>query len=294
MQAKNTAQGQVIKGYGGVYYVDIGDRVVECNSRGRLKLLGDIYIGDYVDVELFKNGKGAIASIHERINNLVRPYVSNIDAIIICIAPVPAPDYLLVDKLLIGCIKENIEAIICINKIDMVDADFLAYVHRNYSDVASIVEVSATTGQGMDELGKAIYGKFVAFSGQSAVGKSSIINTLLDKHLEVGELSKKTLRGKHTTRYIEIFKVGGNTRIADTCGFSVLELPLIEPCELSEYFIDFEDTSKRCRFKGCSHINEPDCAVKVAVENGFISQERYDRYVKLYKDLEERWRNRYE
>ena len=291
---KHITTGQVIKGYGGIFYVDIGDRVIEANSRGRLKLIGDIYIGDYVDVELFKNGKGAIVNIHERINNLVRPYVSNIDAIIICIAPVPEPDYLLVDKLLIGCIKENIEPIICVNKADIADDEFLQYVHRNYDEVSTIIEVSASTHVGLETLKDAIRGKFVAFSGQSAVGKSSIINALLDMHLEVGELSRKTMRGKHTTRYIEIFKVGDDTRIADTCGFSVLELPLIEPFELSEYFIDFEEVAKGCRFKGCSHINEPDCAIKAGVESGDISRERYDRYVKLYKDLEERWKKRYE
>lgn len=290
----NTAKGQVVKGYGGIYYVDMGDKVVECNGRGRIKLTGEIYVGDYVEVEMFKNGKGAISSILPRVNNLVRPYVANIDSIIICIAPIPKPDYLLVDKLLIGCVKDGIEPIICINKADIADGEFFEEVEKNYNTLATIVKVSAATGEGIDSLCKLIGGKFVAFSGQSAVGKSSIINAITDADIKVGELSKKTQRGKHTTRYIEIFKLGNDTRIADTCGFSVLELPLMRPDELSEYFLDFVEVSERCRFKGCNHISEPDCAVKRAVESGELSEERYNRYVKLYNDLEERWRKRYE
>lgn len=290
----NTAKGQVLKGYGGIYYVDVGDRVVECNGRGRIKLTGEIYVGDYVEVETFKNGKGAISSILPRVNNLVRPYVANIDSIIICISPIPKPDYLLVDKLLIGCVKDGIEPIICINKADIANDEFFEEVEKNYKTLATIVRVSATTGEGIDSLCKLISGKFVAFSGQSAVGKSSIINAITDADIKVGELSKKTQRGKHTTRYIEIFKLGNDTRIADTCGFSVLELPLMRPDELSEYFLDFVEVSVRCRFKGCNHISEPDCAVKRAVESGELSEERYNRYVKLYNDLEERWRKRYE
>lgn len=288
------AKGQVVKGYGGIYYVDVGGKIVECNGRGRIKLTGEIYVGDYVEVELFKNGKGAVSSILPRVNNLIRPYVANIDAIIICIAPIPKPDYLLVDKLLIGCVKDGIEPIICVNKCDIADAWFLEEVDRNYSTLANIVKVSATENRGIDTLGKLIEGKFVAFSGQSAVGKSSVINALADADIKIGELSRKTQRGKHTTRYIEIFKLENGTRIADTCGFSVLELPLMRPDELSEYFLDFTDASTRCRFKGCNHINEPDCEVRRAVESGTLSEERYVRYVKLYNDLEERWRKRYE
>lgn len=287
-------KGQVMKGYGGIFYVDTGERVVECNGRGRIKLNGEIYTGDYVDIEVFKNGKGVINSIYPRSNNLVRPYVSNIDTIIICIAPQPKPDYLLVDKLLIGCIKENIEGIICVNKADISDDNFRREVTDNYEGLADIVFVSASDGTGLNELRGKIKGKFVAFSGQSAVGKSSIINALEDMNLEVGELSRKTQRGKHTTRYIEIFRLEDGTKIADTCGFSVLELPLMRPDELSEYFLDFVEVSTKCRFKGCNHIEEPECAVKEAVRNGQLSTDRYDRYVKLYKDLEERWRKRYE
>lgn len=287
--------GQIIKGVGGLYSVKTDDgKVIECNGRGKLRrTLGDIYIGDIVRVELYNNGKGIIEEVFDRKNCLIRPNISNLDSIVICIAPLPKPDFTLVDKLLINCLSENIEPVICINKSDIADAEFINFVHSNYNGLADIIEVSAYDGNGIEELLKLLSGKYVCFSGQSAVGKSSIINKFFgDQRLAVGELSEKTERGKHCTRHIEIFEYG-DVRIADTCGFSSLELPCLEPSTLSTYFSDFDRFAGLCKFRGCNHIKEPGCAVLNAVNEGAIDKARYDRYVKLFNECEKQWRNRF-
>lgn len=286
--------GQVIKGIGGIYTVKTDDgAIVECNARGKLKRFGDIYIGDYVKLSLFNNGSGAIEEILPRRNILVRPYISNIDAIVICIAPLPKPDFMLVDKLLINCLAENIEPIICVNKVDIADSEFLEFVHKNYDGLAEIVEVSAETGDNFNELLSLVKHKYVCFSGQSAVGKSSIINRIFgEERLAVGEMSRKTDRGKHCTRHIEIFEYG-DVRIADTCGFSSLTLSPIPPDELSTYFSDFDEYASKCRFRGCNHIGEPSCAVIKAVNDGELDKARYERYLNLYKACEKQWNNRF-
>lgn len=287
--------GQVIKGIGGLYSVKTnGGEVIECNGRGKLRrTLGDIYIGDIVRIELYNNGNGVIEEVFPRKNCLIRPNISNLDSIVICIAPLPKPDFTLVDKLLINCLSEGIEPILCINKSDIADSGFIQCVHSNYDGLAEIVEVSTYDGSGIDKLLSLLSDKYVCFSGQSAVGKSSIINKFFgDERLAVGELSTKSERGKHCTRHIEIFEYG-DIRIADTCGFSSLELPCIEPSTLSTYFSDFDEYADKCKFRGCNHIKEPGCAVVNAVQNGNIDNARYDRYIKLYNECDKQWRNRY-
>ena len=265
-----------------------------CTGRGKLRMLGDIFIGDYVEISVYKAGKGAIELVFPRKNKLTRPYVTNIDAIVICIAPVPKPDFLLVDKLLINCIKQDIKPIICVNKTDIMDEAFRTNVDNSYLDIADIAYVSSVTGDGIDQLVDMLENTFVSLAGQSAVGKSSIVNAIVGRQmLEVGELSRKVERGKHTTRTVEIFDIGHSIRLADTCGFSVLELVDFDPSELSGYFTDFDDFRSGCKFRGCCHYNEPDCGVKHAVESGQLSADRYDRYITLYKNLLEKWGKRY-
>lgn len=292
---KEVIKGQIIKAVSGVFDVLTDDGVVSCTGRGRLRTLGDIFVGDYVEITLYKAGKGAIEKILPRKNKLTRPYVTNIDAIVICIAPLPKPDFFLVDKLLINCLKQEITPIICVNKIDLMNDDFRDQIEQNYNDLADIVYVSSLTGEGIDDLVQMLNGKYVSMAGQSAVGKSSIINSIVGrKMLETGELSRKIERGRHTTRAVEIYDIGHGIRLADTCGFSVLELTDFDPVELAGYYTDFDDFRDECKFRGCKHINEPDCGVKKAVEEGKLSKERYERYLALYKDLDEKWRTRYE
>lgn len=295
MKDKTIRLGQVIKGVGGNYNVLSSGEVIVCNGRGKLRLDGDIFIGDYVEFCQFANGKGAIEKILPRKNKITRPYITNIDMIVICIAPSPRPDFYLVDKLLINCIKQNITPVLCVNKTDLMDSDFKKNVEISYHNLCDICYVNAMSGQGIDKLIELMSDNYVSMAGQSAVGKSSIINAIVGHQmLQTGELSRKVERGKHTTRNVEIFDIGHGIRLADTCGFSVLEIENINPDELSTYFTDFDDFAANCKYNGCNHIKEPDCAVKNAVQNGELSKDRYDRYVTLYNDLLNKWRKRYD
>ncbi|MEG1645848.1 MAG: ribosome small subunit-dependent GTPase A [Clostridia bacterium] len=287
--------GQVIKGVAGVYWVKQQDCVVQCAGRGKTKQLGAIFIGDYVEIITFNNGKGAIEKVLPRKNQLVRPYVSNIDVVLIVVAPVPKPDLLLVDKLLINCIENNITPIVCINKMDIATEEFVGEIKFNYDKLCQIICVSASTSGGIKELVETLKNKYVCLAGQSAVGKSSILNTILGFTMQdVGELSAKILRGKNTTRTVEIFDIGNNILMADTCGFSILEVPSIEPTKLSGYYFEFDKYAQMCKYLTCNHINEPKCAVKQAVENGEISRQRYERYVQLYNQIDDKWKKRYD
>lgn len=292
---KIKTSGQIIKGVGGVYTVVTQEgNTVKCYPRGKLKANGELFIGDIVDIVLDK--EGIIESVRPRKTQLVRPFVSNMDCIVIVLAPLPKPDMMLVDKLIIGAIENGITPLICVNKADMQGADKVVEdVVNNYKDEADILVISTQTNQGINELLEKIKGKYVCLAGQSAVGKSSLINCILgEKKQSVGDLSKKGDRGKNTTRHIEIITLDDGTKIADTCGFNKLELPLFEPSRLSGYYTDFDIYADKCKFRGCNHYKESDCAVKKAVEEGKIAKSRYERYVTLFAHIENRWNKRYD
>ncbi len=253
-----------------------------------------MFIGDVVDILVDK--EGIIENVQPRKTQLVRPYVSNMDGIVIVLAPLPKPDMMLVDKLIIGATENGIQPIICVNKADMEGADRIAEeVASDYKDIADIMIISTHTGQGIDELMKKIKGKFICLAGQSAVGKSSLINSIIgEDKLKTGDLSKKCDRGKNTTRHIEIITLDDGTKIADTCGFNKLEIPLFDPSRLSTYYTDFDDYAAECKFRGCNHYKESDCAVKRAVEEGKIAKSRYERYLQLFIHVENRWNKRYD
>lgn len=291
---KVKTSGQIIKGVGGIYTVVTKEgEKVKCYPRGKLKQIGELFIGDLVDVSLDK--EGIIEGVHKRKSQLVRPYVSNMDAIVIVLAPIPKPDMLLVDKLIIGATENNIQPIICINKADMEGADAVAQdVANDYKDIADILVISTQTNQGIDILKEKMKGKFVCLAGQSAVGKSSLINCILgEDKLKIGEISKKSERGKNTTRHIEIISLDDGTQIADTCGFNRLEIPLFDPDRLSTYYTDFDEYAEHCKFRCCNHYKESDCGVKRAVESGKIAKSRYERYAKLFEYVESKWNRRY-
>ncbi|MCX4362982.1 MAG: ribosome small subunit-dependent GTPase A [Clostridia bacterium] len=292
---KVKTSGQIIKGIGGVYTValDNGDKV-KCFPRGKLKQNGELFIGDVVDVVVDK--EGVIENVRERRTQLVRPYVSNMDGIVIVLAPLPKPDMMLVDKLIIGATENGIQPIICINKADMEGADVVAQeVADDYREIADILVISTQTYQGIDMLKQKIKGKFICLAGQSAVGKSSLINCILgEDKMKTGDLSKKGDRGKNTTRHIEIITLGDGTQIADTCGFNRLEIPLFDPSRLSTYYTDFDEYAQECKFRCCNHYKEEECGVKKAVSEGKIAQSRYDRYAKLFEYVEKKWIKRYD
>ncbi|MGN0771053.1 MAG: ribosome small subunit-dependent GTPase A [Christensenellales bacterium] len=292
---KKKVVGQVVKGMGGIYTVKTQQgEIFKCFARGKLKRSGEIYIGDMVSVVVDK--EGIIEEILPRKSMLVRPYVSNIETIVIVLAPLPKPDMVLVDKLIIGALQQDVEPVICVNKADMEGADeILQQVVKDYEGMADIMIISTQTGQGLDELMQKIKGKYVCLAGQSAVGKSSLVNTISGQQkMKVGELSKKGDKGKNTTRHVEIIELEDGTKIADTCGFSMLEMPLIDPATLAGYYTDFDEFAEDCKFRSCTHSDEEVCGVKSAVEQGRLSKERYDRYLRLYKDVKRRWEKRYD
>ena len=286
-------RGIVTKGVASVFDVETqsGEKVTAL-ARGKLKRGGEIYVGD--TVELSKEGsRFVITEVLPRKNCLIRPYVANVDVVFAVIAPVPKPDLTLVDKLIVDAFTAEVEPIIVVNKSDL-DDKLTEEIAAEYRNVAKVVAASAKTGEGVDEIVSFAKGKTACFAGQSAVGKSSLLNAVLKSDiLKTGGLSKIE-RGRHTTRVSEIVKVG-DARFVDTCGFSMLELPQkFDPVKLQYFYDDFSDHAATCRFRGCSHTTEPDCEVKKAVESGKISKARYDRYVELYNELNEKWRKRYD
>lgn len=288
-------EGVVIKGVASRFTTDTEEGIKECFARGKLKKDGDIRVGDRVLIQ--KEGKDfVITKVLERKNRLIRPYVANVDLCFIVIAPVPAPDFMLVDKIIVNARMNGITPVIIVNKTDIADERFLNGVENDYNNVAKVLRTSALTGLNKDVILELSKGKTACLAGQSAVGKSSLMNALLgaDKQ-ETGGLSKKTERGRHTTRQSEILKIG-DARIIDTCGFSMLELPEdFRPQDLVYYYDEFADYAFGCRFRtGCTHVSEPDCAVRKAVNENKISKNRYERYCVLYSELKEKWRKRYE
>ncbi len=236
---------------------------------------------------------GVVTAVLPRKNELIRPYVANIDALFIVVAIVPKPDWICVEKLILNCHHQKITPVIVLNKCDLASDEEREAALKPYKGEFTVFAVSAKTGEGLDGIKDYMQGKLVCFAGQSAVGKSSLINALGGKNLQVGELSKKIARGKNTTRHVEIYELAG-ARAADTCGFSVMESVEIDYDELVYYYDEFLAFQGECKYTNCTHVNEPGCAVKRELEKGVISAERYGRYVKLYNALKESRRKKYD
>lgn len=288
--------GRIIKNISGIYYVLLDDKnVVECSIRTTAKK-NRLVVGDKVSVEVneFNKGKYVITGYKERKSFIPRPPIANLDKLIIILSPKPEPDFLLVDKLIIYCFINNIEPVIVINKCDIADNKFIDDILKQYYFLENFV-VSAKDGLGIDKVESYISNSFVALAGQSAVGKSSFINSLFpNKNVEVGELSAKIDRGKNTTRASEIY-YQKDYMIADTAGFSSLDLDM-DYMELSKYYPEFDKYLGKCRYLDCSHIKEGKdyCIIIDAVESGYINKDRYTRYIELYKDLKEKWEKKYD
>lgn len=276
-------KGKIYKGIGGFYYVATDtDEIIECKARGKFRKDHIIpIIGDDVEIEV-KNGKGSITEIYERKNSLIRPAVANIDLIVVVVAAKdPDPATFVTDKMLVNAEINGIEAVVCINKTDLAENAELKEVYEK-SGYKTIC-VSATENNGLDALFEIIKGKTAAFAGVSGVGKSTILSHITGMSLETGEVSDKISRGRHTTRHVELFKVAGGGYVLDTPGFSSVETEDITAEELEECFPEIREISGECRFRGCAHLEEPDCAVKQAVSDGTIPQSRYESYKELYE-----------
>lgn len=278
-------RGRIYKGIGGFYYVNtLNDEIIECKARGKFRKEHIVpIIGDEVEIEV-KNGKGTIAEIYPRKNSLIRPAVANIDTVIVVVAaksPDPAP--YVIDKMLVNAEINGIEAMVCINKTDLAEYDELKTIYEKagYKTIA----VSGETRDGLDELMDALKGKTTAFAGVSGVGKSTILSHIIGSNLETGAVSDKISRGRHTTRHVELFKLKDGGYIFDTPGFSSVETENVTAEELDTCFPEICNAKGSCRFRTCAHIDEPDCSVKAAVENGDIPISRYESYKELYETL---------
>ncbi|MCQ2519903.1 MAG: ribosome small subunit-dependent GTPase A [Lachnospiraceae bacterium] len=286
-------QGKIIKGIAGFYYVNIeGKGIFECKAKGafRNNKITPL-VGDFVDVDIIDEEKmlGNITGIHERTSEMIRPACANVDqAIIIFSIKTPDPNFNLLDRFLIYMDSCDVPCNICFNKDDLADEGEIEAIKSMYAGSGyTLFFVSAAKNQGINELRELLKNKTSVVAGPSGVGKSSLINLICNKELmETGEISIKTERGKHTTRHSELLYVGDSTYIMDTPGFTSLDVFGAQTDTLKFFYKEFEGYSEGCRFRTCIHINEPNCKVKDAVENGKINKMRYENYLTLYKELE--------
>ena len=281
------ADGVISKALSGFYYVSYEGGLLECKARGRFRLDGTSpLVGDRVQCSLDQHGKGRIDKVEPRRNWFIRPAVANIDAMVFVAANAnPVTDPFLVDRVSVIAADADCQLILCINKADIDPGDAL---YNTFSAAGfTVVRTSAETGQGMEELRAAIDGKICAFTGNSGVGKSSILNKLLPgAAIPTGAVSEKLGRGKHTTRHVELYSLGGGTYVADTPGFASLDVEMMNPIpkeQLQYDFIDFEPYLGRCRFNDCAHLKEPGCAVTQALDQGLLMPSRYRSYQRLYE-----------
>lgn len=289
-------QGRIIKGIGGFYSVMLADgEIVTCKARGRFRNENlTPMVGDLAEISIPETGYASLDELLPRKNALLRPPVSNIDQLVIVIsASVPKPDWLLADKLLLQAHTLQIAPLLLLNKIDAGDDMVVQAFQNDYASFHTLL-VSSRTGEGLDALTAALRGQISCFAGQSAVGKSSLLNALFPTlSLETGDLAKKTARGRHTTRQAELWPLLGGA-VLDTPGFSLFELDELTQDELNECWPEFTGAYRDCRFAGCRHIAEPDCAVKALLNTGKLTQARYARYVELSQEVEQRRKHRYD
>ena len=287
--------GKIIKGISGFYYVYVeGAGLYECKAKGafrkqKIKPL----VGDNVEIAVIDeaNKLGNVEKILPRKNELIRPAVSNIDmALVIFASAKPDPNFNLLDRFLCMMEYQKVPVTICFNKIDLVDKEKLKEYSRIYEPAGyNVIFTCTKTKEGLGSIRSLLEGKTTTVAGPSGVGKSSILNCLQsDITMETGTISEKIERGKHTTRHSEIIPVSHDTYIMDTPGFSSMDVPGFEKEDLWTCYPEFVRHEPYCRFIGCSHINEPDCGVKAAVEDGEISPVRYENYKLLYEELKNR------
>lgn len=290
-------EGVIVKGVGGLYYARDPEgetHVLRAKGKFRKQRITPM-VGDRIR---FTPGEGDehgwVEDILPRDSELIRPPVANIRHIVLVVAPQPAPDFLLMDTLIVMAVRQGIQPAIVVNKCDL-DENLFSEVCRDYAGLnAPILKASAKTGEGLDELRALLRGGICCFAGQSGVGKSTLLSAATGLSLQTGEISRKISRGRHTTRHAELL-FSGDYCVLDTPGFSLLELwEGLEPVHLKDYYPEFFPYEGECRFAPCYHLSEPGCAVLEAVREGAVSQSRLDRYHQLLKKVQEAWRNRYD
>ena len=277
---------RIIKALSGFYYVQTEDGVVECRARGRFRRQDQSpLVGDFVRITR-QGDKGVLEALLPRKNAFIRPAVANIDQLVVlasCAIPVTEP--FLIDRVLAIAQLQNVPALVVVNKDDLASAQPLAEIYRRAG--VPVLVTSAETGEGIEALREALAGKLSCLTGNSGVGKSSLLNCACPQlQLPVGEVSEKLGRGRHTTRHIELYSLGSNTFVADTPGFSAFDterMELVHKEQLQYAFPEFAPYLGHCQFPDCAHRKEPGCAVRKALAEGKIGQTRYSSYERLYE-----------
>lgn len=292
-------QGLIVENISNLYKIKIEDKIYEANARGKLKK-EEITptVGDKVEIAVLdeENKKAIIEKIESRTTYIKRPKMSNINQIILVVSiKNPKPDLLLLDKQLAFSEYLGITPIIVLNKTDMDKKMESEKIKSIYEKIGyKVIKTIAKKGEGIQELKEILKNNINAFSGNSGVGKSTLINAIFSSNItEEGDISKRNQRGKNTTTSTKLYEIDQNTYIADTPGFSTFDISEIDYKELDKYFKDFKTFMDNCEFVGCTHIKEENCGIKYAVEQNRIEKSRYDRFCKIYNELKERDKYKY-
>lgn len=288
-------EGTIIKGIGGFYYVKTDSGEIECKARGKFRNKGIIpMVGDIVTLSV-KGNNGTIEDIKKRKSELIRPAIANVSqAFIVFSLKNPDINLDLLNKFLLQCEWKNIKSIVCFNKIDLLEdyKDHVAVkmmIDSNYE----YIFLNAKSGEGIDDIKQKLKDNISVFCGPSGVGKSTILNCIVGKKvMKTGNISDKLKRGKHTTRHSELIEINGGY-VADTPGFSTLELNIDKKEELQEYFPEFHEYSNQCKFNGCLHYKEPQCKIKELVDAGQINKNRYEFYIRTLEEIIKRGKNKW-
>lgn len=299
-------KGLIINNISNLYYVEVEEKVYECSARGKMKKEEILpTVGDYVQIEItdekteakslsfaqIQDKKGIICDVLDRKMYIKRPKIANLTQIVFIVSlKMPSPDLLLLDKQLAYAKLNNIKPIICINKIDLGLDKEVEDISNVYKSIGyTVITTNAKEKVGIDSLKEILKNNITAFSGNSGVGKSTLVNAVLEQQVtEEGFISKKNKKGKNTTTNVTLYKIDKNTYIADTPGFSTFDLTELETTDLDKYFIEFAPYIEECEYIGCSHIKEENCGIKRALEQNKISNQRYERYCKIYQNLKEK------
>lgn len=281
-------QGVVIKGIGGNYDVACEGQILRCRASAKIKHQKNLLAaGEYVELRITDDG-GYITERLPRRNGLIRPAIANIDQLVIlCSQAPPVTDPYLIDKVTVVALYQGIQPVILLNKSDLHDSVDLYHAYQKAG--FPVLRASAVTGEGVEAVKAMLAGKISAFTGNSAIGKSSILNRIDSRFgLQVGDMSEKIARGRHTTRHVELFQLDNGGFVADTPGFSTFDAVRMEKLtkeNLQQYFPEIDRFFAQCRFTDCKHIKEPGCVVREAVEQGEIAKSRYESYCMLYEEV---------
>ncbi|MBO5349106.1 MAG: ribosome small subunit-dependent GTPase A [Clostridia bacterium] len=289
-------KGIIISNISNMYMVEDCDsnNIIKCNARGKFKEKNITpTVGDYVDFCIIDETKneGVIDDILDRKNYIKRPKISNLTQIIFVVSmKMPKPDLLMLDKQLAFAEFNNVKPLICFNKIDLVQNEAISQIEKIYTQIGyEVINTNAKDKIGIDELKNKLKNNITAFSGNSGVGKSTLINSIFSNDItKEGSISQKNKKGKNTTTNTFLYKIDESSYIADTPGFSTFDISEIKSEELYKYFIEFKDCACNCEFVGCTHIKEKNCGIKDAIILGKISEERYNRFCKIYLEIKDK------